>query len=39
MEFNMENLRKDTKMYAFDKYKFSSLDFEIFIGFGFGRPK
>lgn len=39
MEFNMENLRKDTKMYAFDKYKFSSLDFEFFLGFGFGRPK
>lgn len=39
MEFDMENLKKDTQRYTFDKYKFSSLAFEVFLGFGFGRPR
>ena len=39
MEFNMDNLSKGAKYYAWDKYKFSSLDFEFILGFGFGRPK
>ena len=39
MEFDMDKLKKDAKTYIFDKYKFSSLDFEVFFGFGFGRPK
>ena len=39
MEFDMENLKKDTQAYTFNKYKFSSLAFEVFLGFGFGRPR
>ncbi|WP_288623262.1 hypothetical protein [uncultured Brachyspira sp.] len=39
MEFDMDKLKKDAKTYIFDKYKFSSLSFEVFFGFGFGRPK
>ena len=38
MEFDMDKLKKE-RFDKFDKYKFSSLDFEIFLGFGFGRPK
>ena len=39
MEFDTDNLRKNTTQYIFDEYKFSSLSFEVFFGFGFGRPK
>ena len=39
MEFNMEKLKPDTTTYGYDKYNFSSLSFEVFFGFGFGRPK
>ena len=39
MEFDTDNLRKNTTQYTFDEYKFSSLVFELFFGFGFGRPK
>ena len=39
MEFDMDKLKKDAKTYIFDRYKFSSLVFEVFFGFGFGRPK
>ena len=39
MEFDTDNLRKNTTQYTFDEYKFSSLSFEVFFGFGFGRPK
>ena len=40
MEFNMDKLGEGgAKYYAWDKYKFSSLSFELFLGFGFGRPK
>ena len=38
MEFDMDNLKKD-RTDRFDRYKFSSLVFEVFFGFGFGRPK
>ena len=38
MEFDMDNLNKD-RTDRFDRYKFSSLSFEVFFGFGFGRPK
>ena len=38
MEFDMDNIKKE-RFDKFDKYKFSSLDFELFLGFGFGRPK
>ena len=38
MEFDMDKLKKD-RTDRFDKYKFSSLDFKVFFGFGFGRPK
>ena len=34
----MDNLKKD-RTDRFDRYKFSSLSFEVFFGFGFGRPK
>ena len=39
IEFDMDNLRKNITRYTFDEYKFSSLSFEVFFGFGFGRPK
>ena len=39
MEFNMEKLKSDTDVYGYNKYNFSSLSFEVFFGFGFGRPK
>ena len=40
MEFDMDKLGEGgAKNYAWDKYKFSSLVFELFFGFGFGRPK
>ena len=40
MEFDMDKLGEGgAKYYAWDKYKFSSLVFEVFFGFGFGRPK
>ena len=39
MEFDMDKLKSDTNIYGYDKYKFSSLSFEFFLGFGFGRPK
>ncbi len=39
MEFDMDKLKSDTNIYGYDKYKFSSLVFEVFFGFGFGRPK
>ena len=40
MEFDMDKLGEGgAKYYAWDKYKFSSLVFELFFGFGFGRPK
>ena len=40
MEFDMDKLGEGgAKYYAWDKYKFSSLSFELFLGFGFGRPK
>ena len=39
MEFDTDNLRKNTTQYTFDEYKFSSLSFEGFFSFGFGRPK
>ena len=39
MEFNMDKLKSDTNIYGYDKYNFSSLFFEVFFGFGFGRPK
>ena len=40
MEFDMDKLGEGVaKNYAWDKYKFSSLSFEVFFGFGFGRPK
>ena len=40
MEFDMDKLGEGVaKNYAWDKYKFSSLVFELFFGFGFGRPK
>ena len=39
MEFDMDKLKSDTNIYGYDKYKFSSLSFEVFFGFGFGRPK
>ena len=40
MEFDMDKLGEGgAKYYAWDKYKFSSLSFEVFFGFGFGRPK
>ena len=37
MEFDMDKLKSDTTTYGYNKYKFSSLSFEVF--FGFGRPK
>ena len=39
MEFDMDKLKSDTNIYGYDKYNFSSLSFEVFFGFGFGRPK
>ena len=40
MEFDMDKLGEGgAKYYAWDKYKFSSLSFEVFFGFDFGRPK
>ena len=39
MEFDMDKLKSDTNIYGYDKYNFSSLSFEVFLGFGFGRPK
>ena len=40
MEFDMGKLGEGgAKNYAWDKYKFSSLVFEVFFGFGFGRHK
>ena len=39
MEFDMDKLKSDTNIYGYDKYNFSSLSFEFFLGFGFGRPK
>ena len=39
MEFDMDKLKSDTNIYGYDKYKFSSLSFEFFLSFGFGRPK
>ena len=39
MEFDMDKLKSDTTTYGYNKYKFSSLVFELFFGFGFGRPK
>ena len=40
MEFDMDKLGEGgAKNYAWDKYKFSSLVFELFFGFGFGCPK
>ena len=30
MEFDTDNLRKNTTQYTFDEYKFSSLSFEVF---------
>ena len=39
MEFDMDKLKSDTTTYGYNKYNFSSLLFEVFLGFGFGRPK
>ena len=39
MEFDMDKLKSDTTTYGYNKYKFSSLVFELFFGFGFGRSK
>ena len=39
MEFDMDKLKSDTTTYGYNKYKFSSLVFELFFCFGFGRPK
>ena len=39
MEFDMDKLKSGSYKYGYDKYKFSSLSFEVFFGFGFGRPK
>lgn len=39
MEFDMDKLKSDTTTYGYNKYNFSSLSFEVFLGFGFGRPK
>ena len=39
MEFDMDKLKSDTNIYGYDKYNFSSLSFEFFLGFGFRRPK
>ena len=40
MEFDMDKLGEGSaKYYAYDKYNFSSLAFEVFLGFGFGRPR
>ena len=39
MEYDMKKLKSESYEYAYDKYNFSSLSFEVFLGFGFGRPK
>ena len=39
MEFDMDKLKSGSYKYGYDKYNFSSLSFEVFFGFGFGRPK
>ena len=39
MEFDMDKLKSDTTTYIYNKYNFSYLSFEMFFGFGFGRPK
>lgn len=39
MEFDMDKLKSGSYGYGYDKYKFSSLSGEVFLGFGFGRPK
>ena len=39
MEYDMQKLKSGSYKYRYDKYKFSSLVFEVFFGFGFGRPK
>ena len=39
MEFDMDKLKSGSYKYGYDKYNFSSLSFELFLGFGFGRPK
>ncbi len=37
MEFDLDKWKSDISIY--DKYNFSSLAFEVFLGFGFGRPR
>lgn len=39
MEFDMDKLKSGSYGYGYDKYKFSSLSGEVFLGFSFGRPK
>ena len=40
MELDMNRLKSEQSYgYGYDKYNFSSLSFEVFLGFGFGRPK
>ena len=39
MEYDMEKLKSGSYKFGYDKYNFSSLSFELFLGFGFGRPK
>ena len=39
MEYDMDKLKSGSYKYGYDKYNFSSLSFEVFLGFGFGRPK
>ena len=40
MELDMNRLKSEQSYgYGYDKYNFSSLSFEVFFGFGFGRPK
>ena len=40
MEYDMQKLKSELSCsYGYNKYKFSSLSFEVFFGFGFGRPK
>ena len=37
--FDMDKLKSGSYSYGYDKYKFSSLSGEVFLGFSFGRPK
>ena len=40
MEYDMQKLKSELSWsYGYNKYKFSSLVFELFFGFGFGRSK